>query len=70
MCVCVCRRGYGKLRRLEMMGLWLQREVAEGKLAVGKIPGQNNLVDLMTKILSSSEVVERSEMLGMSIRGV
>eukprot|EP00973_Karenia_brevis_P026810 3699668-Karenia_brevis.AAC.1 len=52
----VCRRGLGKMRHLEIRELWLQKEVADGKLLVEKVPGEDNPADLMTKILSSKEI--------------
>eukprot|EP00973_Karenia_brevis_P090933 12405094-Karenia_brevis.AAC.1 len=45
----VCRRGLGKMRHLEIRGLWLQKEVHDGKLVVEKVPGESNPADLMTK---------------------
>ena len=30
----VCRRGLGRMRHLEIRDLWLQKEVAEGRLEV------------------------------------
>ena len=33
----VCRRGLGKMRHLEIRDLWLQKEVADGKLEVSKV---------------------------------
>ena len=48
----VCRRGLGKMRHLDIRDLWLQKEVADGKLEVSKVPGTENPADLMTKYLS------------------
>ena len=47
------------MRHLETRDLWLQKEVADGKLEVSKIAGNKNPADLMTKILSKAEVVAR-----------
>ena len=55
----VCRRGLGKMRHLEIRDLWLQAEVEQGKLEVHKVRGDQNPADLMTKILSLGEVVDR-----------
>ena len=46
----VCRRGLGKMKHLEIKDLWSQKEVADGKLEVSKIKGDENPADLMTKI--------------------
>ena len=63
----VCRRGLGKMRHLEIRDLWLQREVAEGKLEVLKIPGEQNPADLMTKILSIKEVGDRLKRMSINM---
>eukprot|EP00973_Karenia_brevis_P058547 8154289-Karenia_brevis.AAC.1 len=47
------------MRHLEIRDLWLQKEVAEGKLLVEKVPGEENPADLMTKILSSRDIDSR-----------
>eukprot|EP00973_Karenia_brevis_P016967 2328400-Karenia_brevis.AAC.1 len=47
------------MRHLEIRDLWLQKEVADGKLVVEKVPGVDNPADLMTKILSSREIESR-----------
>ena len=46
----VCRRGLGRMRHLEIRDLWLQKEIADGKLEVFKVPGDSNPADLMTKV--------------------
>ena len=61
----VSRRGFGKMRHVEIRDLWLQKEVREGRVEVSKIPGEENPADLMTKILSSKTV--ESRLLGMNI---
>ena len=53
------------MRHLEIKDLWLQKEVADGKLEVSKIKGDENPADLMTKILTCGEIVERLN--GMNI---
>eukprot|EP00973_Karenia_brevis_P026065 3596882-Karenia_brevis.AAC.1 len=47
------------MRHLEIRDLWLQKEVADGKLLVEKVPGVENPADLMTKVLTSSEINSR-----------
>ena len=36
----VCRRGLGRMRHLQIRDLWLQKEIADGKLVIksGEIP--------------------------------
>ena len=55
----VNRKGLGRMRHLEIRDLWLQKEVADGKLEVSKVAGDKNPADLMTKILSVKEIADR-----------
>ena len=55
----VNRRGLGKMRHLQIRDLWLQDEVEHGRLVVHKVKGDQNPADLMTKVLSLKEVVDR-----------
>lgn len=47
------------MRHLEIRDLWLQAEVEQGRLEVHKVRGDQNPADLMTKVLSLREVVDR-----------
>ena len=47
----VSRRGLGRMRHIEVRDLWLQAEVAAGKVKVIKVKGDENPADLMTKFL-------------------
>ena len=62
----VSRRGWGKMRHIEIRDLWLQKEVLEGKVLVSKVLGTENPADLMTKLSSVSDIVTRLE--GMNLR--
>ena len=55
----VSKRGSGKMRHMEVKWLWLQEEVRKGRVEVGKVRGDENPADLMTKYLSTKEVEER-----------
>ena len=66
----LCRRGLGKMRHVEIRNLWLQKEVADGKVVVSKIPGKENPADLMTKIWSCGEIAERLTKMNLSGRGL
>ena len=55
----VSRRGLGRMRHLEIRDLWLQKEVAEGKVVVFKTPGLDNPADLMTKVLSAPDIQKK-----------
>ena len=43
------RRGLGKVRHIELNQLWLQDQVARGKVNVRKIKGEDNISDSLTK---------------------
>ena len=43
------RRGLGKVRHVELSELWLQDQVARGRIAVRKIRGEDNFSDSLTK---------------------
>ena len=46
-------RGLSRMRHLEILGLWFQKEIQENKFYVEKIPSSRNAADFMTKILGS-----------------
>ena len=64
----VSRRGLGRMRHLDIRDLWLQKEVADGNVVVSKVVGNENPADLMTKILSKSEIQDRLEGMGIYVR--
>ena len=55
----VCRRGLGRMKHIEIRDLWIQKEVAEGRLEVGKIWGIQNPADRMTKYLGIEDIKDR-----------
>ena len=63
-----CRQVLGRMRHSEIRDLWLQKEVAEGKVEVGKVPGTLNPADLMTKVLGIKEVEARLELMEMKMK--
>ena len=50
------RRGLGKVRHIELNELWLQDQVARGKVTVRKIRGEDNISDRLTKHSSSERI--------------
>ena len=64
----VSRKGLGKMKHLEIRDLWLQREVALGKVTVNKVDGKKNPADLMTKYLRKEEIEERLQLMGIRIQ--
>ena len=63
----VNRRGFGRMRHIEIRELWLQKEVNEGKVKVFKLAGDLNPADLMTKALGLEEVRIRLRNLGIRL---
>ena len=63
----VSRQGFGKMKHIEIRDMWLQKEVRDGRVVVQKIPGTQNPADLMTKILSTPEIMVRLS--GMNVHG-
>ena len=61
----VNRRGLGKMRHIEVRDLWLQKEIADGKDEVVKVPGEDNPADLMTKILDLETIHKRLNKMGI-----
>ena len=63
------RRGLGKMRHIEIRWLWLQKEVADGKIRIQKVLGKINPADLFTKFLSGQEIVDHLERMGLRLEG-
>ena len=57
------------MKHFEIRDLWLQKEVAEGKVKVYKTPGTQNPADLMTKILSWGDIVSRLGFMNLFVEG-
>ena len=50
------RRGLGRMRHVEVRWLWLQAEVASGRVRVLKMPGEANPADVGTKYLTATDM--------------
>ena len=59
------RKGLGRLRHINVQYLWLQDRAKQGDLKVSKVDGYNNPADLMTKHLSSSDMLRHTKALGL-----
>ena len=55
------------MRHIDVRGLWLQQEVAEGRVRVIKVQGKSNPADLLAKILSRPEIEEILKMMNQRI---
>ena len=63
----VSRHGTGRMRHLQIRDLWLQKEVADGRITCMKIPGHENPADLMTKSLGMNDICSRLDCLGIQL---
>jgi hypothetical protein len=61
------RRGLGKVRHIEVKWLWLQDAVAEGKVKLMKVAGEENVADLMTKYLPASRIFNLLSKMSVSV---
>ena len=55
------------MRHIDIRDLWLQKEVAEGRTEVSKIPGEENPADRMTSILTMVDIKTRLRHTGIDI---
>ena len=60
------RRGTGRIRHLETKWLWLQIEVAEGRIKLEKVAGDLNPADLLTKYKNAAEIEKLLRLMGMA----
>ena len=60
------RRGTGRIRHLETKWLWLQIEVAEGRIKLEKVVGDLNPADLLTKYKNAAEIEKLLRLMSMS----
>ena len=52
------RRGLGKVRHIELAQLWLQDQVARGRVRIEKIRGEDNFADSLTKHASPERILQ------------
>ena len=46
----------GKVRHLDVKELWVQERVNAGDIKLNKVPGEENIADLMTKHLDRAQI--------------
>ena len=61
------RRGSGRMRHIEVKWLWLQREVAGGKIRLRKILGTTNPADVCTKYQYITEIREKLQAVNIGV---
>ena len=52
------RRGLGKVRHIELAQLWLQDQVARGRVRIEKLRGEDNFADSLTKHSSPERICQ------------
>ena len=66
-CKGICgRTGLGRIKHMDMQLLWLQEAVRRKRVRLGKIRGDRNPADLMTKHLSRVAIEKNLERLGFT----
>ena len=55
----VSRRRFGKMRHLEIMDLWLQKEIREGEVEARKVLVIGSPADLLTTVLTIRDLEDR-----------
>ena len=61
------RRGLGKVRHIELCQLWLQEEVAQGRITVRKLDGKDNFSDSLTKHSSTDRIAQTMHEIGQYV---
>ena len=60
------RKGLSKVRHLDVNILWLQEQCARKVLPITKVPGEDNIADLMTKHLGAAKIKNNIDMMNMT----
>ena len=63
----VFRRGRGRTRHIDVQYLWVQAEVAEGRLQVEKVHTWSNPADLLTKAVGQDIISRHLEALDLRV---
>ena len=61
------RRGFGRMRHIDVRMLWLQEEVLGKRVVLVKVPGDKNPADMMTKYLSKQAIDERMNLVNIML---
>jgi hypothetical protein len=60
------RRGCGRVRHIDVATLWVQEKVANGEVKVQKVPGTENLADVLTKHVDRSTLDKHLTSMGFT----
>ena len=61
------RRGLGRTRHLNVQYLWIQEEVAEGRLKVDKVGTKENSADILTKAVGRDVMLRHLQALDIEL---
>ena len=59
------RKGFGRVRQIEVCQLWVQDRVARGDIEVNKVRTDENLADVLTKYLDRAEIDKFTLLMGL-----
>ena len=62
------RKGTGKIRHIEVCQLWVQQEVANNRMEVVKVTGENNIADILTTHVDHGTLTKHIENIRMERR--
>ena len=62
------RRGAGKVRHIEVSQLWIQQEVATGRIKIVKVKGVDNVADILTKHVDNATLSKHCQQLDTTRR--
>ena len=62
------RKGVGNVKHLETRTLWVQDQIARGRIKLSKIDGNFNPADLMTKYLSGPRITQLVQLLPLRFK--
>ena len=60
------RRGCGRVRHIEVATLWVQEKVATGIVRMIKVPGVDNLADILTKHVDRKTLDKHMQSIGLT----
>ena len=61
------RRGLGRTRHFDVQYLWIQEEVAEGRLKVEKVGTKENPADILTKAVGRDVMLKHLQALDIEL---
>ena len=59
------RLGVGKVRHLDTSLLWIQGKIRDGLMKVGKVPGEDNMADALTKYVDVKTMKKHIHAMGL-----